>query len=260
MHADLPLHDTVAPVRVPGNELGGGLFAGHAGGALKIHVVGLEHVKARNAAHHAGLHQLLRQVALLDEVVVQHQHLQILGGGDQPAAIGGDTLAAQHTLGLQRQLVGVGFGRGGLGGADGSAGRALQRIDALLIHGQAHAVTGAVQALGHNAVGHAGGVVAVDQLVHGLVLVDRQVNIGRAARVQVNAGGLVVGLYGNLGVTHRDFNFACLGVALVAVVENHIVAGHKHIAQLGVHQLAPAFLIQMCHIKLPLFPVSVFVF
>ena len=180
-------------------------------------------------------------------MLIQHQHFQVLGRDDHKAAIGGYALAAQHALGLQRQLVGVGLGSGGLGGADGGAAGGLQSLDGLLVDGQAQAVTGAVQAVGHNAIGHTGGIKAVDQLVHGLVLVDVQLQVGSGTGLGVDAGGLVVVLDRDFGITHRDLDLARLGVALVAVVKDVVVTGHKLVAQLSVHQLAPAFLICMCH-------------
>ena len=237
-----------------GNELGGGLFAGHAGGALVIHVVGFKHIEARNAAHNTLLHQLLRQVALLDIVLVQHQHLQILRGCDEETAIGRHALAAQHALGLQRQLIGVALGGCGLGGADGGTGGTFQRGNGLLVDGQGQRVTGAVQTVGHNIIRHAVGVVAVDQLVHGLVVVDVQVQIGGGARLGSDAVGLVVLLDGHLGVTDRDLDLAGGGVALVAAVEDEVITGHQLVAQLCVHQSGPTFLICMCHKNYSLSP------
>lgn len=72
MGRHLPLLYTVAPVGMPGDELGGGLFGCHAGGGLIVQIGALKDQEARNLAHSAFLHQLLRQVALLDEVGVLH--------------------------------------------------------------------------------------------------------------------------------------------------------------------------------------------
>nr|DAE29730.1 MAG TPA: hypothetical protein [virus sp. ctJLD79] len=253
MHGHLPLHDPVAPVGMAADELGGGLFAGDPGGGLIVHVIGLQHVEARGLTDNAQLNELLGEISLLDEALVLHQHLHELRGRDEEASRGGDALAAEHPLGLQHQLVGVGLGGGGLGGADGGAVGALQRGDGLLVDGQAQAVARAVQPVGHNAVRHAGGVIAVDQLIDRLILVDVQIQIGGGARLRVDAPCLVIGLDGHLGVPHRDLHLAGGGVALIAAVEDQIVLGHQSVAQLGVHQLGPALLIGMCHKKLPLF-------
>ena len=163
------------------DELGGGFLAGHAGGVLKIHVVGLVHRKARDLTHCAGLHQLLGQIALLDEAVVLHEDLQILGADDHPAAGLRHAVAAQGALCSQSLLVGGGSGAGGLGGADVGTRCALQRLDGLLVDGQSHGVACAVQTLGGDAVGHGSGIEAVDDLVHGLVVVDVQIQIGGGA-------------------------------------------------------------------------------
>ena len=252
MDGHLPLLDAVAPVGVPGDELGGGLFAGHTGGALKVHVVGLEDVEAGDPAHYAGLHQLLGQVALLDVVVVQHQDLQELGGHQQEAAVCGHALAGEGPLGGQNFLVSGGLGAGGLGGGDGgAAGRlaaSLQGADGRLVQAQGQGIAGGIQPLGHDAVGDGGGVEAIDQLIDRLVVVDGQIQVGGGAGLGVDAGGLVVGLDLHLGVTDGDLHLAGLGVALVPAVENEVVTGDKGVAQLLVHQTGPALLIRVCHV------------
>ena len=233
------------------DELGGGLFAGHPGGGLVVHVVGLKDVEPGDLAHDARLDQLLGEIALLDVVLVHHQNLEELGGGQQVPPLVGHALAGEHPFGLQHQLVGGGIGGGGLGGRDGGAAggfaAGLQGADGLFVQGQAQRVAGAVQPLGHDAVGDAGGVVAVDQFVDRLVVVDDQIKIGGGAGLGVQAGGLVVVFYLHLGVPDGDLDLAGLGVALVPGVKDQVVPGDQGIAELGVHQLRPAFLICVCH-------------
>nr|DAE50784.1 MAG TPA: hypothetical protein [Caudoviricetes sp.] len=247
VHRGLPLHDAVAPVGVAADELGGGFLAGHAGGVLEIHVVGLVHRKARDLTHCAGLHQLLGQIALLDEAVVLHEDFQILGADDHPAASLRHAVAAQGTLCGQSFLVGGGSGAGGLGGADVGTRCALQRLDGLFVDGQSHGVACAVQTLGGDAVGHGCSVKAVDDLVHGLVVVDVQIQIGGGAGIGIHAVCLVVGLDGNLSVADRDLDLTGLGAALVAVVEDGIVAGDQSRTQLCIYQSGITLLTCMCH-------------
>ena len=256
MHRDLPLHHAVAPVGVAADELGGGLFAGNAGGGLEIHVVGFVDVEACDLADHALLHQLLGEVALLDELIILHQDLQILRADDHPAARHGNALAAQGTLCGQGFLVGSGGGAGGLGGGNGRAAggqgaAGFQCVDGLFVDGQGQGVTGAVQAFGGDAVGHGCRVVAVDKLVHGFVLVNVQIQIGGGAGLQIHAGGFVVGLDADLRIAHGDLHLARFGVALVLGVEDGVVAGDKGRPQLCIHKGRITFLICMCHNKAP---------
>ena len=69
MHGHLPFHHTVAPVRVTGDKLRGRLFARDARRALEIHVVGLKHVKARDATDHALLHEDVYKRQLVERAV-----------------------------------------------------------------------------------------------------------------------------------------------------------------------------------------------
>ena len=95
----------MAPVRVTGDKLRGCLFARDARRALEIHVVGLKHIKARDATDHALLYERLGEVSLLDIVLIQHEDFEVLRRRDEEATVGGYAFAAQHALCFQCELV-----------------------------------------------------------------------------------------------------------------------------------------------------------
>ena len=112
---------------------------------------------------------------------------------------------------------------------------------------QGQRVTGAVQTVSHQLAGNTLSVKAVADLIHGLVLVDGDGQIGGVAVGLFCAGLLVVVIDGDLGVTDGNLDGTCLGAALVAVVADHADFLHQRLAQLEVDQIGIADLCFMCH-------------
>ena len=117
-----------------------------------------------------------------------------------------------------------------------------QHRGAVAVHLPGQRIPGAVETIRHEIVGYTGSVIAVDDLVDALVLVDGHRLIGRAAGAGGDAVGLVVVGNGNLRVAHGDLDGARLGAALVVVVEDDAVLEHKLLADLRQHERRIAFL------------------
>ena len=130
--------------------------------------------------------------------------------------------------------------------AEGSACSG-QLHGAVRIHLQAQRVTGAVQAVGNQITGNALCIETIDDLVHCLVVVDVDGEVGGVAAGLLCALDLVVVVHNHLSVTDRDLDGTGLGAALVAVVADHADFLHQRLAQLEVDQIGIADLCFMCH-------------
>nr|DAM96855.1 MAG TPA: hypothetical protein [Caudoviricetes sp.] len=236
---------------IDGNRLAPLLDAGEPVGVArdKVHLLAeggiLKDGKACHTAHRAGLHHGVAQSRRLDELRALQQQGIGLRGDQQPTAIRGNMGLGQLGAGVHDGVIDVGLGQGSSAVHGGAAGYQLGRSVGLHLQGQR--VTGAVQTVGHQMAGHALGVKAVDDLVHGLVVVDVQIQIGGGAGIGIHAVCLVVGLDGNLSVADRNLDLTGLGAALVAVVEDGIVAGDQSRTQLCIYQSGITLLTCMCH-------------
>ena len=135
--------------------------------------------------------------------------------------------------------------RGGRGQGSLWGGGQLRGAVGIGLQGQR--VTGAVQTVSHQLAGNTLSVKAVDDLIHGLVLVDGDGQIGGVAVGLFCAGLLVVVIDGDLGVTDGDLDGTGLGAALIAVVANHADLLDQRGPQLKVYQIGIADLCFMCH-------------
>ena len=106
---------------------------------------------------------------------------------------------------------------------------------------------GETQVASHQIAGNALCIETIDDLVHGLVVVDVDGEVGGIAAGLLCTLGLVVVVHHHLGVTDRNLDGTCLGAALIAVVADHADFLHQRLAQLEVNQIGIADLCFMCH-------------
>nr|DAZ02795.1 MAG TPA: hypothetical protein [Caudoviricetes sp.] len=235
MNVDAPLVYAGTPIRMPGNEIRG--F--RKGGVL-------EDIEACNAPLRTRLDYRVAQLSSPDKLgTFQNQRIG-LGRHKQPAAVVIGNMCLAHGSAHIHDCAIDGFGGKGRGITECGC-LSLQNGRGILFDLQRHAVCRRIEPVSNQVIGDGCSVKTVNDLIHGLVLVNGDINVRGIAMGSAGAVGFAVIRHGYFGVPNRDLYLASLGIAFVTVIENYTVLFHQRRAQLRVHQFRITVLKFVCH-------------